>query len=66
MLDGTIRHPDSHGGGGVITDGASQWMTAGAAIVHSEMLTDDLVRTVQAIEDYQAGRVGEIPAEPTA
>ncbi len=43
MLDGKIRHRDSNGGGGVITDGATQWMTAGAGIVHSEMPTDDLL-----------------------
>ena len=43
MLDGKIRHRDSHGGGGIITDGATQWMTAGAGIVHSEMPTEDLV-----------------------
>ncbi len=45
MLDGKIRHRDSNGGGGVITDGATQWMTAGAGIVHSEMPTEDLVRS---------------------
>src|SRR3954454_23907540 len=43
MLDGRLRHLDSHGGGGVITDGATQWMTAGAGIVHSEMPTEDLL-----------------------
>ena len=43
MLDGKIRHRDSNGGGGVITDGATQWMTAGAGIVHSEMPTEDLL-----------------------
>jgi redox-sensitive bicupin YhaK (pirin superfamily) len=43
MMDGKIRHRDSNGGGGVITDGATQWMTAGAGIVHSEMPTEDLV-----------------------
>ncbi|MBI3647719.1 MAG: pirin family protein [Actinobacteria bacterium] len=43
MLDGKIRHRDSNGGGGVISDGATQWMTAGAGIVHSEMPTEDLV-----------------------
>jgi hypothetical protein len=43
MIDGKIRHRDSHGGGGVITDGATQWMTAGAGIVHSEMPTEDLL-----------------------
>src|SRR6266550_2775278 len=30
MIDGTFQHQDSHGGGGVINDGATQWMTAGA------------------------------------
>ena len=43
MLDGKIRHRDSNGGGGIITDGATQWMTAGAGIVHSEMPTEDIV-----------------------
>ncbi len=43
MIDGKIRHRDSNGGGGVITDGATQWMTAGAGIVHSEMPTQDLL-----------------------
>jgi redox-sensitive bicupin YhaK (pirin superfamily) len=43
MLDGKIRHRDSHGGGGVITDGATQWMTAGSGLVHSEMPTEDLL-----------------------
>jgi quercetin 2,3-dioxygenase len=32
MLDGTFQHQDSHGGGGLITDGATQWMTAGAGL----------------------------------
>ncbi|MCM3882642.1 pirin family protein [Frankia sp. R82] len=36
MIDGTFQHQDSHGGGGVITDGATQWMTAGAGILHIE------------------------------
>jgi quercetin 2,3-dioxygenase len=43
MLDGRLRHVDSHGGGGVITDGATQWMTAGSGVVHSEMPTQDLL-----------------------
>jgi hypothetical protein len=43
LLDGKIRHRDSNGGGGVIADGETQWMTAGAGIVHSEMPTEDLV-----------------------
>ena len=43
MLDGELEHRDSNGGGGVITDGATQWMTAGAGIVHSEMPTERIV-----------------------
>jgi redox-sensitive bicupin YhaK (pirin superfamily) len=43
MMDGELEHRDSNGGGGLITDGATQWMTAGAGIVHSEMPTEQLV-----------------------
>jgi redox-sensitive bicupin YhaK (pirin superfamily) len=43
MLDGTFQHQDSHGGGGVITDGATQWMTAGKGILHIETPPEQLV-----------------------
>jgi redox-sensitive bicupin YhaK (pirin superfamily) len=43
MLDGTFAHQDSHGGGGVITDGATQWMTAGGGILHIETPPEELV-----------------------
>jgi hypothetical protein len=43
MIDGTMEHHDSTGGGGVITDGATQWMTAGAGILHIETPPEDLV-----------------------
>lgn len=43
MIDGAFQHHDSTGGGGVITDGATQWMTAGAGILHDEMPTEELV-----------------------
>ncbi|MGH3771628.1 MAG: pirin family protein [Pseudonocardiaceae bacterium] len=108
MIDGVFEHQDTTGGGGVITDGATQWMTAGAGIQHIErppealvvagglfhgtqlwvnlprarkwvppryqdirardvalLSSDDggtLVRVI-AFEDYQAGRMGVIPAE---
>jgi len=45
MMDGVIEHRDSMGGGGTITDGATQWMTAGSGIVHSEMPPEYLVRS---------------------
>jgi quercetin 2,3-dioxygenase len=43
MIDGAFRHKDSNGGGGLITDGATQWMTAGAGILHDEMPTEELI-----------------------
>jgi redox-sensitive bicupin YhaK (pirin superfamily) len=43
IIDGALQHHDSTGGGGVITDGATQWMTAGAGILHDELPTDALV-----------------------
>ena len=43
MMDGAFEHRDSNGGGGLITDRATQWMTAGAGIVHSEMPPEQLV-----------------------
>ena len=43
MMDGELEHRDSNGGGGLITNGATQWMTAGAGIVHSEMPTDQIL-----------------------
>jgi redox-sensitive bicupin YhaK (pirin superfamily) len=43
IIDGTFVHQDSHGGGGVITDGATQWMTAGGGILHIETPPEELV-----------------------
>ena len=43
MIDGTFQHQDSHGGGGVITNGATQWMTAGSGILHIETPPEELV-----------------------
>jgi redox-sensitive bicupin YhaK (pirin superfamily) len=43
MLDGTFQHQDSHGGGGLIADGATQWMTAGRGILHIETPPEELV-----------------------
>jgi len=43
ILDGTFIHQDSHGGGGVIADGATQWMTAGSGILHIETPPESLV-----------------------
>jgi hypothetical protein len=43
MIDGAFAHQDSQGGGGLITDGATQWMTAGGGILHIETPPEDLV-----------------------
>ncbi|MBI4219393.1 MAG: pirin family protein [Chloroflexi bacterium] len=43
VMDGAIRHRDSLGGGGLIKDGATQWMTAGAGILHDELPTEEIV-----------------------
>ncbi len=43
MIDGTFQHQDSIGGGGLITNGATQWMTAGAGILHIERPPEELV-----------------------
>src|SRR5262245_38499156 len=43
MIDGTFRHQDSNGGGGLITNGDTQWMTAGGGILHIEEPPEDLV-----------------------
>ena len=43
IIDGTFAHQDSHGGGGLITNGATQWMTAGGGILHIETPPEELV-----------------------
>ncbi|HTW08614.1 MAG TPA: pirin family protein [Acidimicrobiales bacterium] len=45
MIDGIMEHQDSNGGGGRITDGDTQWMTAGAGILHIEAPPEALVVT---------------------
>jgi quercetin 2,3-dioxygenase len=43
MIDGVFDHQDSNGGGGTITNGDTQWMTAGAGILHIEAPPEHLV-----------------------
>jgi quercetin 2,3-dioxygenase len=45
MLDGTLQHQDTHGGGGLITDGDTQWMTAGSGLLHIEAPPEQIVLT---------------------
>src|SRR5271169_6076085 len=43
IIDGVFRHQDSNGGGGLITNGDTQWMTAGGGILHIEEPPEELV-----------------------
>ena len=43
IIDGAFEHQDNAGGGGVITNGDTQWMTAGAGIQHIERPPESLV-----------------------
>ena len=43
LIDGIFDHQDSHGGGGSITDGDTQWMTAGSGLLHIEAPPEHLV-----------------------
>jgi hypothetical protein len=43
LMDGTFVHQDSHGGGGVIENGGTQYMTAGSGILHIETPPESLV-----------------------
>ena len=43
IIDGAFEHRDSEGGGGLISDGDTQWMTAGSGLLHIETPPEDLV-----------------------
>lgn len=45
VIDGAIAHHDSNGGGGVISEGDTQWMTAGSGILHDEVPTEAFLRS---------------------
>jgi redox-sensitive bicupin YhaK (pirin superfamily) len=53
MIDGTFEHQDSNGGGGVITNGDTQWMTAGAGILHIEKPPEWLVTSGGLFHGFQ-------------
>jgi quercetin 2,3-dioxygenase len=53
MIDGTFRHQDSNGGGGLITNGDTQWMTAGGGILHIEEPPEDLVMSGGLFHGFQ-------------
>ncbi|MGW1713835.1 pirin family protein [Streptomyces sp. NPDC002156] len=43
IIDGIFDHQDSQGGGGTITNGDTQWMTAGSGLLHIEAPPESLV-----------------------
>ncbi len=45
VIDGVVEHHDSNGGGGIIGEGDTQWMTAGSGILHDEVPTEAFVRS---------------------
>src|SRR5215475_293173 len=61
MIDGTFRHQDSNGGGGLITNGDTQWMTAGGGLFHGFQLWVNLPAalkmTAPRYQDIRAGQV---------
>ncbi len=44
LIDGAFEHRDSHGGGGLIANGDTQWMTAGSGLLHIERPPEQLVQ----------------------
>ena len=53
MIDGIMEHQDSEGGGGVITNGDTQWMTAGSGILHIEQPPEHLVASGGLFHGFQ-------------
>ena len=53
LIDGTFEHQDSNGGGGLITNGDTQWMTAGAGILHIEKPPEALVASGGLFHGFQ-------------
>jgi len=53
IIDGIFDHRDNNGGGGTITDGDTQWMTAGAGILHIETPPEHLVMSGGLFHGFQ-------------
>jgi len=53
MIDGEFAHSDSNGGGGLISNGDTQWMTAGAGILHIETPPEALVASGGLFHGFQ-------------
>lgn len=53
IIDGIFDHQDNHGGGGTITNGDTQWMTAGSGILHIEAPPESLVMSGGLFHGFQ-------------
>ena len=53
IIDGIFDHQDNNGGGGRISDGDTQWMTAGAGILHIETPPESLVMSGGLFHGFQ-------------
>ncbi len=53
LIEGQFIHQDTHGGGGVIREGATQWMTAGAGLLHIETPPEKLVEDGGLFHGFQ-------------
>ncbi|MDQ1739308.1 MAG: quercetin 2,3-dioxygenase, partial [Pseudonocardiales bacterium] len=53
LIEGQFIHQDTHGGGGVITEGSTQWMTAGAGLLHIETPPEKLVEEGGLFHGFQ-------------
>ncbi|MFI2367368.1 pirin family protein [Streptomyces sp. NPDC018833] len=53
MIDGIMEHRDSGGGGGVIANGDTQWMTAGSGMLHIETPPEHLVMSGGLFHGFQ-------------
>jgi redox-sensitive bicupin YhaK (pirin superfamily) len=53
MIDGQMAHQDSNGGGGLITNGDTQWMTAGSGLLHIETPPEHLVASGGLFHGFQ-------------
>ncbi|HET6876430.1 MAG TPA: pirin family protein [Jatrophihabitans sp.] len=53
LIDGQFVHQDTHGGGGVIREGSTQWMTAGSGLLHIETPPERLVEDGGLFNGFQ-------------
>ena len=53
IIDGIFDHYDNNGGGGTIQNGDTQWMTAGAGILHIETPPETLVMSGGLFHGFQ-------------